>query len=93
LVEGTRHQRLQRLDRVLLVTATVLGSLPIALLASAAIARFLPISPDARFALGFGLVVPSWVSIMCVTLLARSGARALLVCVGVSVVLAMLVFS
>jgi len=93
VVEAARRPRLQRLDRALLVTATVLGSLPVALLSSAALARFLPISPDARFALGFGLVVPSWVTIMCCTLLARSGARALSICVGVSAALAMLVFS
>jgi hypothetical protein len=81
-----------RLDTALLVLATTFGSLPIALLTSAALARFQPLSPDARFATGFGLAIPLWVSVMCVTALARSGARALLVCAAISAALAGLVF-
>ena len=89
---ATRPTPPRRFDTALLIIATVLGSLPIALLTSAALARFLPLSPDARFALAFGLAIPSWVTIMCVTLLARNGLRALLVCAGVSAALAALVF-
>lgn len=68
------------------------GSLPVALLASAALARFLPLSPDARFAIGFALAIPAWVGVMCVTLLAESGLRALLVCAGLGAALAGLVY-
>lgn len=79
-------------DTVALVLAATLGTLPLALLGSAALARFLPLSADARFATGFGLAVPLWVSAMCVALLARSGTRALLVCLAATAALAALVF-
>jgi hypothetical protein len=82
----------RRLDAACLVIATILGGLSVALLGSATLARFLPVSPDARFAIGFGLVIPTWVSVMCVTLLAKSGLRALLVCAGISAALAGVVF-
>jgi len=80
------------IDTALLVFASTLGALPVALLASALLARFLPISADARFALGFGLAVPSWVTVMCLTLLAKSGARALLACLGAGALLAAMLF-
>ena len=81
----------QRLDRALLVVAVTLGTLPIALFGSAAAARFLPLSDDARFATAFALAIPLWVSAMLIALLAKSGARALGVCIGVSCALAVLV--
>ena len=75
-----------------LVLAVTLGTLPVALFGSAALARFLPLSADARFATGFGLAIPLWVAAMCVALLARSGTRALLICLASSAALAALVF-
>jgi hypothetical protein len=81
----------QRLDRALLVLAITLGTLPIALFGSAAAARFLPLSDDARFATAFALAIPLWVAAMLVALLAKSGSRALGVCIGVSCALAALV--
>lgn len=80
-----------RLDRALLVLAVTVGTLPIALFGSAAAARFLPLSEDARFATAFALAIPLWVAAMLGALLARSGARALAVCIGVSCALAALV--
>jgi hypothetical protein len=82
----------RRLDTALLVLAATLGTLPIALFVGALLARFLPVSADARFALGFGLTIPTWLAIMCVALLARSGARAFCICGAASMVLAVLVF-
>jgi hypothetical protein len=80
-----------RFDTAVLVLAATLGTLPIALLGSAALARFLPLSADARFATAFGLAIPLWVAAMCVALLAKSGTRALLVCLAASATLAALV--
>lgn len=83
---------LRRIDGALLTVAATLGTLPVALLASAALARYLPLSDDARFAVGFAAVIPLWVTAMCVTLLIQTGRRALLGCLGVSLLLALLVF-
>jgi len=79
-------------DSGALVLAATLGTLPIALLGSAALARFLPLSAEARFATGFGLAIPLWVAAMCVALLARCGRRALYVCLVASAALAAVVF-
>jgi len=79
-------------ERWALVLGATFGTLPLALLGSAALARFLPLSPDARFATGFALAIPLWVSAMCVALLARRGSRALYVCLAASAALAALVF-
>ena len=92
MASASRSSRRSRLDTACLILATTLGSLPIALLGSAALARFLPVSPDARFAIGFGLAIPSWVSVMCITVLARSGLRALLASAAISAALAGVVF-
>jgi hypothetical protein len=65
---------------------------PVALLGSALLGRFLPLSEDARFALGFALAIPLWLAAMCVVRLARSSARAWLWCVGASLLLGSFVF-
>lgn len=88
---SARVQSRSTLNSALLVVAGTLGTLPIALYGSAAIARFLPVSADGRYALGFALAIPIWISAMCVTLLARSGARALARCLLVAIGLAVLV--
>jgi hypothetical protein len=80
-----------RVDLWALVFAATLGTLPVALLSSALLARFLPVSADARFAIGFALAIPLWVTAMCVALLARRGTRALYICLGVAAVLAVLI--
>lgn len=81
-----------RLGRGALVLGVTLGTLPVALLASAAVARFLPVSADARFAAGFALAIPLWQLCMCIALLARRAATVLTVCGISSLALAVLVF-
>jgi hypothetical protein len=83
---------LHRLDRVLVVSASLLGTLPMAVLASACVARFLPFSPEARLAFGLALAVPFWVAAMCSVFLARSAARAWGLCVSGSVLLAAIAY-
>jgi hypothetical protein len=80
-----------RADLWALVFASTLGTLPVALLSSALLARLLPLPADARFAIGFGLAIPLWMTAMCVALLARRGSHALWICLGVAAVLAVLV--
>lgn len=82
-----------RADLWALVLASTLGTLPVALLTSALLARFLPVSADARFAIGFALAIPLWVTAMCVALLARRGTRALWLCLGATALLALLVLA
>ena len=80
------------LERSLFVLSVTLGTLPVALLASAAVARFLPSSEDTRFAAAFALAIPLWVSTMSVALLARRGTTVLGVCATLCLLLAALVF-
>lgn len=84
----SRRTTSSRADLWALVLASTLGTLPVALLSSALLARFLPVSADARFAIGFGLAIPLWVVAMCVALLARRGSQALWLCLGASALLA-----
>jgi hypothetical protein len=77
-------------DAVLRIVAALAGTLPLAVFASVCLARFLPFAESARFTLGFMLAIPLWITSMCFVFLARSGARALGVCLGVSAALAAL---
>ncbi len=79
--------RLARPDATLRLLAALVGTLPVAVLASACVARFAPLSGDTRSLLGFALVVPLWVTAMCVAFLARSATRAWGVCAALSAVL------
>ncbi len=81
-----------RIDRALRVVTAILGTLPLSVLATACLARFLPGAPELRFALAFGLAIPLWVTAMCASFLARSGARAALTCALVTVALAALAY-
>lgn len=72
--------------------AATLGTLPVALLASAALARFLPVSADLRYALAFTAVIPLWVLAMCVAFLARRSARSWACCAALTVALGTLVY-
>lgn len=56
-------------------TGALVGSLATALSASVVVALHAPIGDDARFALGFFLVVPLWITGICVSFLSRSGLR------------------
>lgn len=88
----THEAKPTRLDLVLRIIAATLGTLPVALLTSACIARFAPLSPDLRFAIAYAALVPLWVSAMCVAFLARRGAHALFACALVSALLALCVW-
>lgn len=81
-----------RLDAWLRILAALAGTLPLALLASAALARFLPLSEDTRFAIGFTLAIPLWITAMCFTFLARSGARAWGLCIAAGALFAALAY-
>jgi biotin transporter BioY len=79
--------RESRANAVLRVLASLAGTLPVALFGAVCLSRFLPIGEEARFVAGFTLAIPLWVTAMCVTFLARSGARAWLWCTGLALVL------
>jgi len=81
-----------RLDVWLRILAAILGTLPVALLGSACLARFLPLSEDARFAIGLTAAIPLWITGMCFAYLARSGARAWLVCLLTCAAMAVVVY-
>jgi hypothetical protein len=80
------------LDVCLRVLAALAGTLPLALFASAALARFLPLSEDTRFAIGFTLAIPLWITAMSFAFLARSAARAWAACLTATAVFAALVY-
>lgn len=77
-------------DTALRTVAAMVGTLPVALLVAACLARYLPCSADLRYAAAFVVLIPTWIGGMCAAFLARSGARACVACLGVSVLLAML---
>ncbi|WP_441290379.1 hypothetical protein ACSRUE_07305 [Sorangium sp. KYC3313] len=85
-------RRLARLDAALRVLAALVGTLPLAVLASVCLARFAPLAESTRSALGFSLVVPLWLAAMCFAFLARSAARAWGVCAALGAVLLALAY-
>ena len=74
-------------------SAALVGTLPDALLASLVLCRFLPLREDRRFAIGFLLAVPLWITGICTVALARSGAFAWLACAIVGALLGLLVLA
>ncbi|WP_437316353.1 hypothetical protein [Sorangium sp. So ce385] len=84
--------RLARIGATLRPLAALVGTLPVAVLASACVARFAPLSADTRGVLAFALVAPLWVTAMCVAFLARSAARAWAVCAALGAVLLALAY-
>lgn len=74
------------------VLAALVGTLPVATLASACLARLLPLEEPARFTVGFTLAIPAWVAAMCVVFLARSAQRAWGVCAGAALLLGALAY-
>lgn len=87
---ASRH--IARLDAALRVLAALVGTLPLAVLASVCLARFAPFAESTRAALGFSLVVPLWLAAMCFAFLARSAARAWGVCAALGAVLLALAY-
>lgn len=87
------ESRSQRLETVLRTFAAIVGTFPVACLTALALSRRVPASEDARFAWGFGLLIPLWVVAMHLGFLARSARTAWLVCAGASLALALVVFA
>jgi hypothetical protein len=82
--------RRSRVDALLLLLASLAGTLPPAVLAAICLARLLPLHEDTRFTLGFMLAIPLWVTAICVVCLARTATRAWAVCLAASAALAAL---
>lgn len=81
-----------RFDTLLLVVASIAGTMIIALLLAAALARFLPLEPEDRYAIAFVSLIPSWIGLMCGWFLIRRGVVAMASAVVVSAVLATVVY-
>ena len=73
-----------RLDPVVRITTMLIATPPLAVLIAVCLTRFPPLSLELRFTLGFLLALPIWVAATCLVARARSGARAALVCLGLS---------
>jgi hypothetical protein len=73
------------------ITAALAGTLPPALLSGAALAAHLPLSADARFAIGAFAIVPLWVTGMTLVFLVRRGWAAVALCAIATTALALLV--
>lgn len=83
----TSPTRGARLDAAARWTAAIAGALPVAVFGATCLSRFLPVGAEARFVAGFTLAVPLWVAAVCVTSLARTGARAWLWCGSLTLIL------
>jgi len=77
---------------VMLALAAILGTLPVALFANACIARFAPLSAEARFALAYTAVIPTWLVAMCFAWLVKSALRVWLICLVLTALLAGLTY-
>jgi hypothetical protein len=88
---GTPPARPTALDAAT-TAAAIFGTLPVAVLGCAALARFLPCSEDSRFAIAFAALVPSWLLGMCWAFVAQSGRRAWLLCLSLALLLAAVVY-
>lgn len=87
-----RHRPRSRIGTALGILAATLGTLPAALLATIALARFLPLPDDVRVAIGFVAMIPLWIAAITWGLLARSALRAWAGCLGAAIVLGALVY-
>lgn len=72
--------KLATLGATVRVIAALLGTMPVAFLASLALARQLPLALESRFSLGLLLFFPLWVTALCWVWLSRSWLRAWLWC-------------
>ena len=89
----TKRAGTGNVDATLRVLAAVLGTLPVALVASVCLARFLPLAEATRFAIGISLSVPLWVAAMCFVFLARSGWRALGACLTAALLFSLFAYA
>lgn len=78
----------KRLDVLARVTAALVGTLGVSLLAVGALAAHLPMAADLRFAIAFFAFVPMWVTAMTLTFMTRRGWLAWLLCVIAMIILA-----
>lgn len=74
------------------VLAAFVGTLPIAILFTAAVCRFFPLGAELRFAWGFGFSFPVWVGLVCAFFLARSAWRSWALCTAMTAGLALFVY-
>jgi hypothetical protein len=74
-------------DVFLRLSAALLGTLPVALYASLALATYLPVSDAVRAVIGFYAPLPLYALFACLVARAHAGARAWLVCVGAAALL------
>lgn len=65
-----------------------LGTLPAAVLAGAALARWLPLAESTRLAIAYVATLPLWAAAMCVAFLDARAWRSALACLAVAAVLA-----
>jgi len=75
------------------VLASTLGVLPASVLATAVVARFVPLAPPAAFGLGYALWIPLWLAAACWVARARSGPRAWLLALAITAPAAACVFA
>jgi hypothetical protein len=87
-----RDRRRRRIDGALRITAALFGTIPGALMLSVLLARVLPGDETVRFVIAYMLAIPIAVAAMCAVFLARSGARAWLLCASAALLLFVLVY-
>jgi hypothetical protein len=75
------------------VLASTVGVLPASVLATAAVARFAPLSSPAAFGLGYALWIPIWIACACWAARARSARRAWLFAAAATAIAAACVFA
>ena len=89
MVEGAWSRRL---DRMLVVFSSLFGTVPMAVLGSACVARILPLSEEARLAVALTLIIPFWVAATCFVFLVKSAARAVGLCLAVCALFAAIAY-
>jgi hypothetical protein len=87
-----RDRRRRRVDGALRITAALFGTIPGAVMLGVLLARVLPGDETVRFLVAYMLAIPIAVAAMCVVFLARSGARAWLLCASAALLLFVLVY-
>jgi hypothetical protein len=79
--------RSSSLDAFLRLSAALIGVLPVALYAGLGLARFLPLEPEMRAALGYYSPLPLYALFGCLAARSQSGWRAWAACAGMAALL------
>jgi hypothetical protein len=74
------------------VLASTAGTVPVSVLAAAAVARFLPISEPAALSVGYALWIPIWLAAACWIARAHGAPRAWLLTFGSTLAVGACVF-